>query len=93
LQSDEENAGSLNPTIVIQREELQMNKDFLGTVANVVATIGVVICTVSGSSRLLGSYHVLGYEALTLFIGGISLMVFSTLIKLHIIESHILGKR
>jgi type IV secretory pathway VirB2 component (pilin) len=93
FQSDEENAGSLNPTIVILREELQMNKDFLGTVANVVATIGVVVCAVSGLSRLLGSYHVLGYEALTLFIGGISLMVFSTLIKLHIIESHILGKR
>jgi type IV secretory pathway VirB2 component (pilin) len=93
LQSDGENAFSLNPTSVIQREELQMNKDFLGTIANVVATIGVVICAVSGLSRLLGSYHVLGYEALTLFIGGISLMVFSTLIKLHIIESHILGKR
>jgi len=42
---------------------------------------------------LLGSYHVLGYEAMTLFVGGISLMVFSTLIKLHIIESHISGKR
>jgi hypothetical protein len=46
-----------------------------------------------GLSRLLGSYHVLGYEAMTLFVGGISLMVFSTLIKLHIIESHISGKR
>jgi len=52
LQSDEENAGSLNPTSVIQREELQMNKDFLGTVANIVATIGVVICAVSGLSPM-----------------------------------------
>lgn len=69
-----------------------MNKDFLGTVATVVAAIGVVICAVSGSARLLGSYHVLGYEAMTLFIGGISLMVFSTLIKLHIIEGHLSGK-
>ena len=70
-----------------------MNIDFLGKVANIVATIGVVICAVSGLSRVLGSYHVLGYEAMTLFIGGISLMVFSTLIKLHIIEGHISGKR
>ena len=69
-----------------------MNKNYLGAVANIVATIGVVICAVSGLSRLLGSYHVLGYEAMTLFIGGISLMVFSALIKLHIIESHISGK-
>ena len=70
-----------------------MNKNFLGTVANIVATIGVVICAIAGLSRLLGSYHVLGYEAMTLFIGGISLMVFSALMKLHIIESHISGKR
>jgi hypothetical protein len=58
-----------------------------------VATIGVVICAVSGLARLLGNYHVLGYEAMTLFTGGISLMVFSALMKLHIIESHIAGKR
>jgi type IV secretory pathway VirB2 component (pilin) len=70
-----------------------MNKDFLGTVANIVATIGVVICAVSGLNRLLGNYHLLGYEAMTLFTGGISLMIFSALIKLHIIESHISGKR
>lgn len=70
-----------------------MNMGFLATVANVVATIGVVICAVSGFARLLGNYHVLGYEAMTLFIGGISLMVFATLIKLHSIESQISGKR
>lgn len=69
-----------------------MNRDFLGTVATIVATIGVAICAVSGLARLLGSYHVLGYEAITLFIGGISLMVFSALIKLHIIEGHISSK-
>lgn len=70
-----------------------MNKDFLRTLANIVATIGVVICAVSGMARLLGNYHVFGYEAMTLFTGGISLMVFSTLIKLHLIESHISSKR
>jgi hypothetical protein len=30
---------------------------------------------------------------MTLFLGGISLMVFATLIKLHIIESRISGNR
>lgn len=70
-----------------------MNKDFLGIVANMVAAIGVVVCAVAGFTRLLGSYHVLGYEAMTLFLGGISLMVFATLIKLHIVESRISGNR
>jgi type IV secretory pathway VirB2 component (pilin) len=63
-----------------------MNEKFLGIVANIVAAIGVVVCAVAGFSRLLGSYHVLGYQAMTLFIGGISLMVFAVLIKLHIVE-------
>jgi type IV secretory pathway VirB2 component (pilin) len=63
-----------------------MNENFLGIVANIVAAIGVVVCAVAGFSRLLGSYDVLGYQAMTLFIGGISLMVFAVLIKLHIVE-------
>jgi len=63
-----------------------MNENFLGIVANIVAAIGVVVCAVAGFSRLLGSYHVFGYQAMTLFIGGISLMVFAVLIKLHIVE-------
>lgn len=83
---------SLDLLSVFQKEDSPMKQGFLGIIANIVATIGVVICAVSGLTRLLGSYHVLGYEALTLFIGGISLMVFSMLIKLHIIEHHISGK-
>jgi type IV secretory pathway VirB2 component (pilin) len=67
---------------------MKMNKDLLGTAANTAAAIGVAICAVTGIARLLGSYHVLGYEAMTLFIGGISLMVFAALIKLHLIERH-----
>jgi hypothetical protein len=69
-----------------------MNNDFLGMFANVVAAIGTLVCAVAGVGRLFGSYYVFGYEAMTLFIGGISLMVFSALIKLHIIKMHILGK-
>jgi hypothetical protein len=72
---------------------MKMNQDFLGIVANMVAAIGVLICAVAGFSRLLGNYHVLGYEAMTLFMGGISLMVFATLIKLHIVESSISRNR
>lgn len=70
-----------------------MNNDLLGVFGNVVAAIGVLVCAIAGVSRLLGSYHVLGYEAMTLFIGGMSLMVFAALIKLHIIKTHLLGRR
>ena len=70
-----------------------MNKDFLGIAANIVAMIGVVVCGVSGLARLLGNYHLLGYDAITLFTGGMALMVFSALIKLHIIETHISRQR
>ena len=70
-----------------------MNNHFLGIFANIVAVIGILACAVAGLSRLFGSYHVLGYEAMTLFIGGISLMVFAALIKLHIIKLLVSGKR
>lgn len=63
-----------------------MNEDILGVIANIVAAVGVIVCAVAGFSRLLGSYHVFGYEAMTFFIGGISLMVFALLIKLHLVE-------
>ena len=55
----------------------------LGMVANGAGLLGIVICLIAGVSRLAGSYHVIGYEALTLFIGGIALMVMACLIKLH----------
>jgi type IV secretory pathway VirB2 component (pilin) len=93
LQRTEGNPGQFNPRGIIQSEEWQMNKDILGTVANIVATIGIVICAVSGLARLLGHFHVLGYAAITLFTGGMSLMVLAALIKLHIIESRMSSKQ
>lgn len=70
-----------------------MNIDFLRTIANIVAAVGVVICAVSGLARLLGNYSLLGYGSMTLFTVGISLMVFSMLLKLHILESQLSNKR
>ena len=69
-----------------------MNTNFLGIVANIVAAVGVLACAASGFNRLLGNYHFLGYEAMTFFTGGMALMVFAALIKLHIIESNIIDK-
>lgn len=70
-----------------------MNTTLLETLANVVALTGIAVCAVAGISRLLGSYHVLGYEAMTLFIGGMSLMVFAALIKLQIIKGILSSRR
>ena len=44
---------------------------------------GIIVCALAGVSRLLGIYHVLGFESVTLFIGGIALMVMACLVKLH----------
>ena len=54
--------------------------DLLGNVAGVT---GVIVCILAGVSRFLGSYHLLGFESITLFTGGIALMVMSCLVKLH----------
>lgn len=67
-----------------------MNTDLIDMGANVVAVVGAGVCAVAGVSRLLGSYHALGYEAMTLFIGGMGLMVFAALVKVHLLKAHIM---
>jgi hypothetical protein len=69
-----------------------MNNNLLGILGNIVAAVGIGVCAVAGVARILGSYYVMGFEAITLFIGGTALMVFAALIKLHIIKTHILSK-
>ena len=54
--------------------------DFLG---NITGATGIIVCALAGGSRLLGAYHLLGFETVTLFIGGIALMVMACLLKLH----------
>jgi hypothetical protein len=68
-----------------------MSNHMLGTVANAAAAVGILLCLIAGGARLLGSFHVLGYEAMTLFIGGIALMVFAGLIELRIVKSLLAG--
>ena len=55
----------------------------LNLLGNVVGGAGVIACALAGSSRLLGGYHLLGFESVTLFIGGIALLVMACLVKLH----------
>jgi hypothetical protein len=52
---------------------------------NVAAITGVVLCAVSGVARLAGAYHLGGYQAMTLFTGGMGLMLMGALGKLHVL--------
>ena len=54
--------------------------DLLG---NVVGVTGIIACALAGVSRMLGGHYLLGFESVTLFIGGIALMVMACLVKLH----------
>ncbi len=57
--------------------------NMLGIVGNIAGALGILVCAVAGIFRLSGSFYVFGYEAQTLFIGGIALMVMACLAKLH----------
>ena len=59
-----------------------MNK-LLELLGNVTGATGIIVCALAGGSRLLGAYHLLGFETVTLFIGGIALMVMACLLKVH----------
>ena len=59
-----------------------MNK-LLELLGNVIGATGIIVCALAGGSRLLGAYHLLGFETVTLFIGGIALMVMACLLKVH----------
>ena len=47
------------------------------------ALLGVGICALAGLLRIVGMHHVLGFETVTLFIGGIALMLMGCLAKLY----------
>ena len=54
--------------------------DLLG---NIAGASGLIVCALAGGLRLLGEHYLLGFESVTLFIGGTALMVMACLVKLH----------
>jgi len=70
-----------------------MNNSLLGPVANIAAIIGILICAAAGIGRVLGFYHVLGFQTITLFIVGTSLMMFAALLKLYRVEALLSDRR
>ncbi|MEH6571407.1 MAG: hypothetical protein V7709_20155 [Halioglobus sp.] len=49
---------------------------------HIAAVLGILLCLASGLARVSGSYHLAGYEATTLFLVGVGVMVFACLMKL-----------
>ena len=52
------------------------------TTGNIAAILGIAICLVTGLLRVSGQAVIFGFEAITLFTGGIALMVMACLAKL-----------
>lgn len=59
-------------------------KSLLEWIGDVAGVIGIILCLVSGGARVLGRYYLFEYEIMTLFVGGIGLMVFACLAKIHL---------
>lgn len=49
--------------------------------ANLVGVLGALLCFVTGLARVTGNYYLAGFEAMTIFSGGIGLMVFGIFLK------------
>ena len=58
---------------------MQKLLDYVGSAAGVV---GMLLCAVAGFARITGEFYIGGYEATTLFIVGIGIMVFACMAKL-----------
>ena len=57
-------------------------RKLLETAANIAGVLGPAICLVAGLARVSGHFHLAGYEVMTLFTGGMAIMVFGILLKL-----------
>jgi hypothetical protein len=54
--------------------------------SSVAGFLGMAICLFAGLFRVTGQYHVAGFEAMTLFAGGMGLMVAACFIKLFLLS-------
>lgn len=58
-------------------------KKTIDATGSVLGVAGILICLLAGLMRVMGSHYLLGFESITLFTGGISIMVAGCLAKLH----------
>lgn len=62
---------------------MEKSLDIIGTLLGIV---GVLVCLLAGVFRFTGNYYLLGFETVTLFIGGIAIMVAACFAKLHCVS-------
>lgn len=61
-------------------------KEILIQLGNIAAILGVLLCAVSALVRVAGYFYLGGFELMSLFVGGMGLMVGACLAKLHVLE-------
>jgi hypothetical protein len=54
---------------------------------NAAGLAGLVLTVAAGVARIMGHYHLAGFESMTLFMGGVGLMVMGCLVKLHVLSN------
>ncbi len=62
-------------------------KPVLTLLGNAAGVLGVLVCLIAGLARIAGHFYLAGFEAMTLFNGGIALMVAGVLFKVHALAS------
>ena len=55
--------------------------------SNAVGLAGVLLTVAAGVARVISHYHLFGFEVMTLFVGGMGLMLIGCLAKLHILTN------
>jgi type IV secretory pathway VirB2 component (pilin) len=60
-------------------------KTILERLGNGAAIVGVLLCLMAGLARVAGAFYLGGFELMTLFMGGMALMLAACLAKLHLL--------
>ena len=64
-----------------------MDSKHIDIAALVLVALGALVCLGAGVSRLAGTFYLFGFQSVTLFIGGIALMVLAVYLKLHVLAT------
>jgi hypothetical protein len=72
-------------TVNYQEHAMYKHLALAGSISGV---LGVMICLVSGLSRIAGYYYLANYQSTTVFNMGVGLMVFACLVKLENASTH-----
>ena len=60
---------------------------FITLGGNVVGLAGVLMTVAAGAVRVSGQFYLGGFETMTLFVGGMGLMLIGALAKLHVLTN------